>query len=174
MDLNVKEKMKIEDLIKKYYKISKDKNDYFMVLPLKTNEKIDKKSSYLGSQNNLTIKNFIELETNNETTVYNKKKGTSKIFRTIITIVNAHAYELRNRLSNYNIIVIDIDGINKNGDCTLEEYFANENAPEIFKNLPYTLSRNKKLPHFYCIIEGLYNIKTVNNTYTECFTPLHI
>jgi hypothetical protein len=85
MDLNVKEKMKIEDLIKKYYKISKDENDYFMVLPLKTNEKIDKKSSYLGSQNNLTIKNFIELETNNETTVYNKKKGTLKIFRTIIT-----------------------------------------------------------------------------------------
>ena len=35
---NIKEKMKIEDLIKKYYKISKDDIDYFMVLPLKENK----------------------------------------------------------------------------------------------------------------------------------------
>ena len=29
MNINVKEKIKIEDLIKKYYKISKDDIDYF-------------------------------------------------------------------------------------------------------------------------------------------------
>ncbi len=169
---NIKKKSKIEDLIKKYYKISKDENDYFMVLPLKSNENYDKNKKslpYYGSQNDLTIENFIELETNNETIVYNKNKGTNKPYKTLISIINADAYEMRNRLSNYNIVVIDIDGINKNGDCTLEEYFANVNAPEIFKKLPYTLSRNKVLPHFYCIIEGLDNIKTVNNTYTECF-----
>ena len=101
--------------------------------------------------------------------VYNKNKGTTKTYKTLTSIENAHAYEIRNRLSNYNIVVIDIDGINKNGDCTLEEYFSNVNTPVIFKTLPYTLSRNKVLPHFYVIIEGLDNIKTVNNTYTECF-----
>ena len=170
---NVKEKMKIEDLIKKYYKISKDDIDYFIVLPLKENKKhnknILKSPPYYGSQNDLTIENFIELQTKNETIVHNKNKGTNKPYKTLTSIINADAYEMRNRLSKYNIVVIDVDGINENGDCTFEEYFANENTPEIFKTLPYTLSRNKVLPHFYCIIEGLDNIKTVSNTYTECF-----
>jgi hypothetical protein len=104
MNSIVKEKYKIEDLIKKYYKISKDDNDYFMVLPLKENKKYNKNIAkslpYYGSQNDLTIENFIELQTKNETIVYNKNKGTYKPYKTLTSIINAGAYEMRNRLSN--------------------------------------------------------------------------
>ena len=70
-----------------------------------------------------------------------------------------------------NIICIDVDGYAKNGDITLDEFWKIEGLPEFFKELPYTLSRKKKLPHFYAKLCGI-DIQTLKNTYTDCFNLL--
>jgi P4 family phage/plasmid primase-like protien len=168
MNINTKENIyRIEKLIQEYYKINKNNKDYFMTLPLKD----DGKKNFYGKQNNLTLNNFIELQDNGETTIYDEKKNKQTIYKTVVEIINADAYELRNRLSSFNIIVIDVDGIKKNGDCTYEEFFSNNKIPKWIKdkNLPYTLSRNKVLPHFYIIVNDFDDIKFVNNIYTDCF-----
>ena len=170
---------KIEHLLNKYYINNVNNKDCIMVLPLKENPKYCKKTKtgglpFFGTKNNLDAKNFYELEENNVTQVYNKTKGIYEDFKLSVDIETADAYEIRNRLSNYNILIVDIDGINANGDCTLNEFLNNENTPDFFKNnkIPYTLSRGKGLPHYHFIVEGLDNIKYLDNTYQECFNTI--
>jgi len=173
----IKEKMKIEDLFETFYTVEREDKVSNVILPLKINKdyvKGQKGGAFYGIKSNLTIDNFFDLTYDKTTIAYNSgKKKYEKINRDI-SLKNAEAYELRNLLSPYNIIIIDIDGIDKNNDISIDNFFEDKRIPDLFRknNMPYTLSRTKRLPHFFFIIEGLPNIKNINQNFRECFNDI--
>ena len=128
-----------------------------MFLPLKQYE-----NKMIGTKNNLTLKELID--------VYAKgfvKQNDGKVYNMIAKNETTH-YELRLKYSD-NIVCVDIDGLNENGDITLEQFW--EKCPESFKKFPYTLSRKKKLPHFYFKLDGI-DIQSLKGTYVDCFNNM--
>ena len=128
-----------------------------MFLPLKQYE-----NKMIGTKNNLTLKELID--------VYAKgfvKQNDGKVYNMIAKNEITH-YELRLKYTD-NIVCVDIDGLNENGDITLEQFL--EKCPEVFKNFPYTLSRKKKLPHFYFKLDGI-DIQSLKGTYVDCFNNM--
>ena len=73
--------------------------------------------------------------------------------------------ELRLRFTDA-IVCIDVDGHKENGDITLDQFWKIEGLREFFKSCPYTLSRKKKLPHFFVKLDDL---DKVHNSYIDCF-----
>ena len=134
-----------------------DVDGVFIALPME-----EKNGKMIGTKNNLTkeqIKKFHEdkyVETDKG--VYNP------------TIINPTHFELRLRYTD-NIVCVDVDGILENGDCCLTDVWSVPHMKELFLDCPYTLSRNKQLPHFYFKLDGI-NIKELSNTYVDCFKDL--
>lgn len=151
----------IEDILTKYFTTSTEQNNGIpLYLPLKFNGKTDKKGNPKpdGAMANLTKNQFIDL--------FNKKPVITNngIRFTKETSYNkADLYELNFNVIDENIIVIDIDNIvgstnpeelSKKSKEELDEWI-NTNVPEIIRKLPMTLSRNKQLPHYWCILDGI-------------------
>ena len=134
-----------------------DVDGVFVALPLE-----EKNGKMIGTKNNLTkeqIKKYHEdkyVETDKG--VYNPN------------IKNPTHFELRLRYTD-NIVCLDVDGILSNGDCCLTDIWSVSHMKNLFLDCPYTLSRNKQLPHFYFHLDGI-NIKEMSNTYVDCFKDL--
>jgi len=84
-----------------------------------------------------------------------------------IFIEEATHYELRLRHTNA-VLCIDVDGLLGNGDCVADDVWTIPNLKDIFGECSYTLSRNKKLPHFYFRVVGL-DTSLLNCSYIDCF-----
>jgi phage/plasmid-associated DNA primase len=76
---------------------------------------------------------------------------------------DARAFELNLNSIEETIIIIDIDD---------EEISPDREIPELIRNLPYTLSRNRKLPHYWCILEGIpkETLRDKTKIVTNCLT----
>ena len=118
----------------------------------------------IGTKNNLSLNELQQVHTNGVVALTG-----NKVYRMIDKKDTSHL-ELRLKYTD-NIICIDVDGYANNGDISLDEFWEIEGLPDFFKELPYTLSRKKKLPHFYAKLCGI-DIQTLKNTYTDCFTLL--
>ena len=114
----------------------------------------------LGTKNNLTIE---QLQKVFDDGFIKTDKGTY----TPIPFEQATHYELRLRHTE-NILCVDVDGILENGDCCLTDVWGIPNMKEVFLECSYTLSRKKKLPHFYFKVVGL-DTQSLSNTYVDCF-----
>ena len=128
-----------------------------LFLPLKQYE-----DKMIGTKNNLTLKELNEVHTEGFV-----KQNDGKIYNMIADNETTHL-ELRLKYTD-NIVCLDIDGLNENGDISLEQFL--EKCPEVFKNFPYTLSRKKKLPHFYFKLDGI-DIQSLKGTYVDCFNNM--
>jgi len=87
------------------------------------------------------------------------KRENEYVFKFATDYQSADFYELNMNAVEDCLLIFDIDG-DKNVDMTrYSENDKNEwlikNVPERIRNLPYTLSRNKRLPHYWCILEGV-------------------
>jgi phage/plasmid-associated DNA primase len=114
----------------------------------------------LGTKNNLTIE---QLQKVFDDGFIKTDKGTY----IPIPFEQATHYELRLRHTE-NILCVDVDGILENGDCCLTDVWGIPNMKEVFLECSYTLSRKKKLPHFYFKVVGL-DTQSLSNTYVDCF-----
>jgi len=132
-----------------------NKNGIPMLLGLKYENDI-----MIGTKNNLTER---ELESIHKKEYIVKNKD-GKPYREVAPSQITHL-ELRLRYTD-NVVCIDVDGHLTNGDITLED-FMKLDIP-FLKTCPYTLSRKKKLPHFFFHLDGLDTSK-LNATYTDCF-----
>ena len=128
-----------------------------LFLPLKQYE-----DKMIGTKNNLTLKELNEVHTEGFV-----KQNDGKIYNMIADNETTHL-ELRLKYTD-NIVCLDIDGLNENGDITLEQFL--EKCPEVIKKFPYTLSRKKKLPHFYFKLDGI-DIQSLKGTYVDCFNNM--
>lgn len=155
----------IKELIKKYF----EKEDVKYYLPLIESTKkndIDNKGrqKLWGANASFRHKEFKDLS---EGKKVNLKDGKNYILN---SYEKALYYELNINAIEECLMVIDIDeeGIKEEE----KEEWINKNIPEIIRNLPYTISRTKKLPHYYLILEGV-NKEILRNkikTITECLT----
>lgn len=122
----------------------------------------EKNGKMIGTKNNLTKEQIKKFHQDNyvetDKGVYNP------------TIRNPTHFELRLRYTD-NIVCLDVDGILENGDCCLTDIWSVPHMKELFLDCPYTLSRNKQLPHFYFKLDGI-NINELSNTYVDCFKDL--
>ncbi len=132
------------DLVNKYFSETINGKQYQYILPLISY--IDKKSGekkFRGAKSDLTKEQHIILEDTKKVEVnFNKGPG---IYKYECSFDKSELIELHMRCVKENLCVIDIDDTEVN----LEE------IPKIFKDLPYTLSRNKKLPHYFFILDGV-------------------
>ena len=137
-----------------FFRDNFDVDGIILALPME-----EKDGKMFGTKNNLSkeqLKQFYEND------FVKTDKG---VYRN--TIKNPTHFELRLRHTD-NIVCIDIDGILENGDCCLTDIWCLPNMKDLFLDCPYTLSRNKQLPHFYFKLDGI-NIKELSNTYIDCF-----
>lgn len=137
-------------------------NDHFVkdgvVLGLGMKENNGK---FLGGHSDFTLEEIKKVH-NCEKVITKKGKVYKKIHKNQMTHL-----ELRLRYTE-NIVCIDIDGIKENEDCTLDDI---KNVPYLQDYMDccaYTLSRNKRLPHFYVKLVGV-DTSLLSNTYTDCF-----
>ena len=161
----------ISTLLDNYFTI----NDVKHYLPLKLTGKNDKKGkpTYWGAMANFTSNDFISLK-ENDVVIRDGEKNYIKQ----IDYDKASAFELNISSLDKNICVIDIDGDNeslidfKSIEDTEKQEWINKTIPEIFKSCPYTLSRTKKLPHYYFILDGAdkNQMKSKVKITTDCLT----
>ncbi len=150
----------IIDFITNHLRLTKhyDGNDnhYHFFLPLKENEGGEIK----GGKCNLTVEQHIQLADYSYCKVIDKKKTGMYDFRRVCDLDECDLLELHFQCVQENLCVIDIDEIG----CNIG------NFPEIIKKMPYTLSRRKKLPHYYCILDGIEKgvLKDIIKTTTDC------
>lgn len=128
-----------------------------LLLPLKQYE-----DKMIGTKNNLTLKELTKVHTEGFI-----KTNNNKVYSMVARNETTH-FELRLKYTD-NIVCLDIDGLNENGDVDLEQFM--EKCPEVFKNFPYTLSRKKKLPHFYFKLDGI-DIQSLKGSYVDCFNNM--
>ena len=119
-----------------------------------------------GSRQSFRYKNFQELNETEQTT-YTTASGETKIYQLegvndglMITYKNCSFYEL-SLSSTRGVFVIDIDDIEKYPTKTI----CLQNIPEILRDMPYTLSTTKNLPHFFFMLddETTNKIQNLNN-----------
>lgn len=154
-------------------------NNYFtengakLYLPLWTKSKDEIKGGY----STFTLKEFTDLHQNIPVKCKGKK-GTEYDYKFYKTYDNADLYELNLRSSKYNIVSFDVDdALDTFGKVKLAEYnedekkqWINDNVPKIIRQLPFSLSRGKRLPHYYCILEGVDNLKSISSNILDCLT----
>lgn len=168
----------IKELINKYFE--ENINDIIIkyFLPLRITRDFDKKGKPIikGGMANFK-KNDYKILSENETKDDNFKtplfiKYIDKIsriekqylFRKAIDYENADLYELNINVINDCILIFDIDNDEiVNFTTENKNLWINENIPEKIRNLPYTLSRNKKLPHYWCIVKDIDKNIFINN-----------
>jgi phage/plasmid-associated DNA primase len=135
-----------------------DENGVKTYLPIEVSVKknLDGSSSKIpkGSRQSFRYKNFQEL-TETEQTTYTTASGENKVYQlegvndgVMITYKNCSFYEL-SLSSTRGVFVIDIDDIEKYPTKTI----CLQNVPEILRDMPYTLSTTKNLPHFFFMLD---------------------
>jgi len=157
----------MEDLIKKYYE--KENIKYYLPL-IESLTKIDNKGRKKldGAMSNFKKIDYEKLS-RGEKIMVKWKNGKKYEYKFKTSYEEAKYYELNMNAIDECIIIIDIDEDIKEED---KKKWLKMNIPEIIRGCPYTLSRTKKMPHYYCILEGvskeilIKNIKTI----TECLT----
>lgn len=109
----------------------------------------------LGAMANLTAEDFKTLQEENSV----KLSSNGKIFTTTCEYEDSDLFELNISAIPYNVVCIDIDGDDdvdfKSISDAEKVLWVHDNVPELIKSLPYTLSRTKKLPHYFFILEGV-------------------
>ena len=101
------------------------------------------------------------------TKLFDRKDWIEKDNKTyrMVSINEMTHFELRLRYTDH-IVCVDVDGHLSNGDITLDD-FMKLDIP-FLKTCPYTLSRKKKLPHFYFRLDGI-DMSKLKATYVDCF-----
>ncbi len=148
------------DLVNKYFSETINGKQYQYILPLTSY--IDKKSGekiFKGAKSDMTKEQHITLKNTGQVEVEYKNKGTG-IYKYECSIDKSELLELHMRCIKENLCIIDID----------DEKIKLDEIPKIFKDLPYTLSRNKKLPHYFFILDGVEkkNLTEKVLTCTKC------
>lgn len=107
-----------------------------------------------GSRQSFRYKNFKELKETEKTT-YTDSKGEQKTYElegvndgAMITYANCSFYEL-NLNATRGLFVIDIDDTDQYSGRTE----CLEKIPEVLRDMPYTLSTTKQLPHFFFMLD---------------------
>ncbi len=154
-------KTSITEFISHYLFIYNDELTYPIFLPLIYNYgTTDVNTKFTKS--NMTRKEHKELHINNKVMI--KDINNNLIEYKLCLNDKFDLFELHIGLADENICVIDIDEKNK----TFEEVW--ESLPDLFKKLPFTLSRKKNLPHFYCILDGISKKDLLEKkTIQKCF-----
>jgi phage/plasmid-associated DNA primase len=147
-----------------------DENGVKTYLPIdvaiKKNEDGSSRKFPKGSRQSFRYKNFQELKETEQTT-YTTSSGETKTYQlegvndgVMITYKNCSFYEL-SLSSTRGVFVIDIDDIEKYPTKTI----CLQNIPEILRDMPYTLSTTKNLPHFFFMLddETTNKIQKLNN-----------
>lgn len=169
---------KIKELINKYFE--ENINDIIIkyFLPLRITSDFDKKGKPIikGGMSNFTINDYKILSENEtkedkfKTPIFIKyidkisRIEKQYLFRKAVDYINADLYELNMNVIKDCILIFDIDNdeiVNYSDEN--KNTWINENIPEKIRNLPYTLSRNKKLPHYWCIVKGIDKNIFINN-----------
>jgi len=168
----------LKELITKYFE--ENINDILIkyYLPLRITSDFDKKNKPIikGGMANFKSNDYKILSENEtkedkfKTPIFIKyidkitKIEKQYLFRKSIDYIKADLYELNMNVINDCILIFDIDN-EEIVDYTSEQknIWINENIPEKIRNLPYTLSRNKKLPHYWCIVKGIEKNIFINN-----------
>lgn len=119
-----------------------------------TNTDGTSKKMPIGSRQSFRYANFKELK-ETEITHYVDSKGETKAYELegindgyMLTYANCSFYEL-SLSSTKGIFVIDIDDTEQytgRNDCLLK-------IPEVLRDMPYTLSTTKNLPHFFFMLD---------------------
>ena len=157
----------MEELIKKYYE--KENIKYYLpLIESLTNTDNKGRKKLDGAMSNFKKIDYEKLS-RGEKIMVEWKNGKKYEYKFKTSYKEAKYYELNMNAIDECIIIIDIDEDIKEEH---KEKWLKMNIPEIIRELPYTLSRTKKMPHYYCILEGvskeilIKNIKTI----TECLT----
>jgi hypothetical protein len=159
----------LQEFVENYF--LRDVNDVSVALvnPVKTYiSSKTKKTEFWGTKSSLTLDEIFEVQTTGKV-VGRGKNGTDWI---PIPMTEVEYFELFLRHTEDHIVCIDADGFQTSGDVNLEEFWKIEGLPDFFKEIPYTLSRNKKLPHFYFKVSNK-DLSKLKNTYVDCFNCFH-
>jgi len=162
--------MIIKEIIKKYF----EKEGVMYYLPLK-----DKGGKLKGGMSNFKREDYEKLGKGEEVYIKYKDKKTKKereyTYKFKDSYEECEYYEINMNVLEECIIVIDIDesSIINYSEEDKEEWIKGK-IPEKIRELPYTISRNKRLPHYWCILEGVEkeilknNVKILTNCLTFC------
>jgi len=162
--------MIIKEIIKKYF----EKEGVMYYLPLK-----DKGGKLKGGMSNFKREDYEKLGKGEEVYIKYKDKKTKKereyTYKFKDSYEECKYYEINMNVLEECIIVIDIDesSIINYSEEDKEEWIKGK-IPEKIRELPYTISRNKRLPHYWCILEGVEkeilknNVKILTNCLTFC------
>ena len=160
--------MKIKEIIEKYF----EKEGVRYYLPLK-----EKGGKLEGGMSNFRREDYEKLWKGEEVYIKYKDKKTKKereyTYKFKDSYEECEYYEINMNVLEECIIVIDIDesSIINYSEEEKEEWIKG-NIPEKIRELPYTISRNKRLPHYWCILEGIEKEILKNNVkiITKCLT----
>ena len=157
-------------LIKKYFE--KENIKYYLPLIESTIKKDSKERWTLdGAMSNFTKIDFEKINKGEKIIIEGKKGKKNYEYKFKTSYEKAKYYELNMNAIEECLIIIDIDEEIKDAD---KEEWLKANIPEIIRGLPYTLSRTKQMPHYYCILEGvskeilIENVKIITDCLTFC------
>jgi hypothetical protein len=162
--------MKIKEIIEKYF----EKEGVRYYLPLK-----EKGGKLEGGMSNFKREDYEKLGKGEEVIIKYKDKKSKKereyTYKFKDSYEECEYYEINMNVLEECIIVIDIDESSIiNYSEEEKEAWIKGKIPEKIRELPYTISRNKRLPHYWCILEGVEkeilknNVKILTNCLTFC------
>lgn len=147
--------LRLDAILDKYFTYPDENREVKYYLPLSWTSSIN---SLSGGMPNLTEKEYKELSN------LGQVERPNGVFRLICPYTNAQYFEVSLWNSQECIIILDIDNIEN-----LEEYNSlsidekliyiqnnNFNFPNWIANLPFTLSRNKQLPHYWMRLDNIH------------------
>jgi len=155
-------------LIKKYFE--KEEIKYYLPLKESTVKRDSKGRMTLdGAMSNFRKEDYEKIKKGEKIIIEGKKGKKDYEYKLKTSYEEAEYYELNMNAIDECIIIIDIDEEIKEGD---KEEWLKENIPEMIRGLPYTLSRTKGMPHYYCILEGVCKeiLKEKVKIITDCLT----
>lgn len=129
--------------------------NYLLGLPIE-----EKNGKMIGTKNNLSRSELLDFHKNGWVQLSN-----GQVYN--LNIKSPTHFELRLRFTS-NIVCIDVDGITENGDCKVNDILDMDVIKKNFDGCSYTLSRNKRLPHFYFKLEGI-DLSQHKGTFVDSF-----
>jgi hypothetical protein len=141
-------------ITKHFKKVSPEGTEYVPALFVKDYFNKKGERCKAGSKSSLTLANFEEYYENG-CVMLPDKDGKMAEWKPTITDADAEYYELRPCFGNKQMAIVDIDGLAKSGDVSLEELIDSGKIPEILEDASFFLSRSKSLPHFIFYLEGM-------------------
>lgn len=159
----------INEFIKRHQTVTIDGVKFRTVLP--TKDYIDKKGEtrQSGTKSNLTLEHFKDLHLTGVCADPKPKEKGQEWSIDKRNQFNQEYWEIRPSLSSKQMCIIDVDGINENGDVNLKDLLDPENSylPEELYDISFFVSRKKHLPHFVFYLENLPPHVKIEN-YQDC------